>query len=105
MKKLSLAVISVVAFSASASADTTDSLENVAAIAAAPAVCGYKVNNEMVGTAVNSLFSDPSELNPGGRHYPELQKNLQRIKNLTATEEGTKSFCARVSKDLSAFFD
>jgi hypothetical protein len=104
MKKLILAAIGTVALSGTAQAGTSDSLENVAAIAAAPAVCGYTINEEMVNIAVSSLFTDPSDLNPGGRHYEELQDNLQRIRNLTATKEGAKSFCSRVSRDLSAFF-
>jgi len=105
MKKFVLAIIGTAALSAGAEAGTSDSLENVAAIAAAPPICGYTINEDMVNTAVRSLFADPSDLNPGGRHYAELQDNLQRIRNLTATEEGAKSFCSRVSRDLSAFFD
>lgn len=86
-------------------AGISDSLENMAAIGAAPAACGFKVNEQMVNISVSALFDNPSDLTPGGKHWPELQNNLQRIKNLTATAAGKKSFCNRISKELSAFFD
>jgi len=85
--------------------DTSDSLENFAALGAAPVACGFKVNEEMASLSAAALFSNPSDLNPGGKYWTELQSDLQRIKKLTATESGKRSFCSRVSKDLSAFFD
>ena len=92
-------------FSSFVIADTSDSIENVATIAAAPVVCGYKVNEEMVNISVHTLFPNPSDLNQGGRYYEELQNNLRRINSLTSTPEGARAFCNRVSNELSAFFD
>jgi hypothetical protein len=86
-------------------ADTSDSLENFAALGAAPVVCGFKVNQEMASVSATALFSNPSDLNPGGKYWAELQNDLKRIKKLTATESGKRSFCNRISSELSAFFD
>jgi hypothetical protein len=105
MNKLFIIVFTTFVLSNSALADSPDALENIASIAAAPAVCGYKVNEKIINVAVSSLFTNPSDLNLGGRHYPKLQENLQQIKTLTATESGRDSFCARVSSELSAFFN
>lgn len=104
MKKTIFAFILVLT-SYNSYGDTSDSLENFAALGAAPAVCGFKVNQEVASISAAALFSNTSDLNPGGKYWAELQNDLQRIKNLTATESGKKSFCSRISKDLSAFFD
>jgi len=104
MKKTLVTCILILS-SYSSYGNTADSLENYAAIAAAPVVCGLKVNEEMVNLSIQALFSNPSDLNPDGKHWAELQSILQRIKNLTATESGKRSFCSHISKDLSAFFD
>jgi hypothetical protein len=74
-------------------------------VGAAPAVCGYSVNNAMFNMAVSSFFSSSSDIEPGGKYWSQIQENLSRIKRLTATEDGRRSFCSRVSRDLSAFFD
>ena|SRR5688500_1888831 len=105
MKSSIFASMVIAAFAASAVADSSDAIENVAALGAAPHVCGFKVNEAMFEVALNANFSDPSDINPGGRHYAELQRNIQRIKDLTASPDGTRSFCARVSQDMSAFLD
>lgn len=85
--------------------DTSDALENFAALGAAPVVCGFKVNQEMASVSAIALFSNPSDLNPGGKYWTELQGDLHRIKKLTASESGKRSFCNRISTELSAFFD
>lgn len=80
-------------------------LENIASIAAAQNVCGFVANDQMVEVAIRALVGDPSQVQEGGRYWPQMQANFERIIRLTKTEDGRRSFCGRVKHDLSAFFD
>lgn len=85
--------------------DRSDSLENMAALSAAPLLCGFKVNKSMVTISMTALFPNPSDLNRGGRYWNEFERNLDRIEMLASTESGKQSFCNSIKRKLSAFFD
>ena len=102
-RKITLFILIITSYNSYA--DTSDSLENFAALGVAPVVCGFKVNQEMVSVSATALFSNPADLNPGGKYWAELQSDLQRIKKLTATTLAKKEFCNRIANELSAFFD
>lgn len=82
-----------------------DAIENLASIVASESVCGYTVNRQMLEIATVTLIGDPESVAPGGTLWPQMQRNMSRIKNLTNTPDGRRSFCQRVRADLSAFFD
>ena len=88
-----------------AESDPNDAIENVAAIAASQDMCGFDANEEMVEVAIRSLIGDPRDVQEGGRYWPYMETNFKRIIQLTSTDSGRQSFCARVKRDLSAFFD
>lgn len=88
-----------------AKSDPNDAIENVAAIAASQNVCGFNANEEMVEVAIRSLIGDPRDIKEGGRYWPNMRTNFNRIIQLTSTDSGRLSFCARVKRDLFSFFD
>ena len=83
----------------------SDVLENIAAVAASRNVCNFKVNEQIYEMAINTLAGGSENVSPGGRHWPDIKRNMERIKILTQTSEGRQSFCRRVGRDLSSFFD
>jgi hypothetical protein len=95
----------IAGISPAAAQSRSESLENLSAIAASPPICGFKVNETIVTMAVNSLFDSPADVSPGGKYWPDIQRNMRRIHALTSTEPGRQSFCNRVRTNLSAFFD
>lgn len=105
LKAVTIAATVIVGTLASPARANSDAIENIAAIAAAQNVCGYAANSQMVEIAIRTLVGDPSQVQEGGRYWPEMQADFARIIRLTSTEAGQQSFCARVKRDLSAFFD
>ena len=105
MKHIYFFVLVFTMFTNTLFADTDDAIENLVAITSAPSKCGFVLNKSMVNISVSTLFTNPSDLNRNGRHWGKVQDTMERIKKLTSTEEGRKSYCSRVSRDLSAFFD
>ncbi|MCD1627035.1 hypothetical protein K7H22_13620 [Seohaeicola saemankumensis] len=83
----------------------SDHLENLTAVMAGEQICGFTVNQQILEIAVVSLFGDPASVSPGGKHWPEIQKNISRVQGLTATSSGRRSFCNTTKANLSAFFN
>ncbi len=83
----------------------SDMLENMTAVLASEYICGFSVNQQMVSISVSTLFGDAATVSPGGAHWPEMQRNIKRVKKLTKTDSGRRSFCASTKSNLSAFFD
>lgn len=81
MKNKLILFTSVIIFSKPVFAATNEQIENVAAIGASQAVCGYNVNDTMFQIAVNSFFSSSSDIEQGGKYWPQIQENLNRIKS------------------------
>lgn len=106
MKLQILTAILATTLGASVSAQSeSDMLENLTAVLASEHICNFNVNREMVGISVNAMFGDPATVAPGGRHWPEIQRNMSRIESLTETNSGRQSFCRSTKSSLSAFFD
>lgn len=82
----------------------SDMLENLTAVLAAEQVCNFNVDQSMLEMSIYSLFGDPATVSPGGKHWPEIQRNMARIKSLTATSDGRRGFCRTTRSNLSAFF-
>lgn len=83
----------------------SDKIENLTAVMAGEQICGFTVNQQVLSIAVVSLFGDPSTVSPGGKRWPEIERNIDRIEALTESTSGRRSFCNSTRSSLSAFFN
>lgn len=102
---VSIALAATVLTSTAGAQSQSDMLENLTAVLASEYICGFNVNQEFVAVSVYSLFGDPASVSPGGKHWPEIQRNMARVEELTSTSVGRRSFCNSTRSNLSAFFD
>lgn len=108
MPKLLAFILAIAAFvepAGAQSAQQTNTIENVVALQMATNSCGYKVNHSMLAIALSAVNIRPTELTPGGKHWPSVQSHQARVRKLIATESGKASFCRTVRNELSAMID
>ena len=77
-------VLSVNPFKANGQA-SPDALENATAAMAATQICGFELNENIYSIAAEQFFGGVQNIAPGGAYWPDIQKNMERIKALTVT--------------------
>ncbi len=76
-----------------------DSFDDIAAITVAPVVCGLTINDAKLNTLVNTTSN-----NSDGKFFEKLGIGLKKTPTVESSEVDKKTFCSRVSKNLSEFF-
>ncbi len=76
-------------------------IEDLAAVMASKAMCGYQTNKRMVSLSFQAVNMSPSDLLPGGKLRKELLRNISHIELETQKEKGRKVFCNSVLTKLS----